>query len=87
VLTIIPEAYGEEKGQMRASLTRALAAFVKANPDVDRGRMLQVLENVDPLVIEKDARSFVGIKGGTHTAAMVEALERLYKSAGRKGAS
>src|SRR5690606_19559428 len=38
-LTVIPEAYPEERGQLRASLIKALAAFIKKHPDADRNRM------------------------------------------------
>ena len=83
-LTIIPEAYGDEKGQMRAMLIKGLVEFIKVNPDADRDRMIQVLQDIDPFKIEADARASVKINGGSSTAAIFTALERLYKSAGRK---
>jgi hypothetical protein len=85
-LTIIPEAYGDERGQMRASLIKALAEFVKSNPDAERSRMIEVLQGVVPQELEKDARSYMTIKGGTAKAAITEALERLHRNAERKGA-
>jgi hypothetical protein len=86
-LTIIPEAYPESEGQMRASIIKALAEFVKQHPDADRTRMVRVLEELDVETVEKDARSYVSISGGTTTNAIVGMLERLYKNAGRKGAA
>ena len=86
-LTIIPEAYGEKRGQMRANLIKALAEFIKVRPDTERGRMVEVLRGIDPEQLERDARSYMAIQGGTSKAAMTEALDRLYKSSGRKGAT
>jgi hypothetical protein len=86
-LTIIPEAYGDENGQLRSKFIKGLAAFRKANPDADRARMLKVLADVNPEQLEEDSRAAARVGGGTPTTAMVEALERLYKNAGRKGAA
>jgi hypothetical protein len=83
-LTIIPEAYGDTKGQMRASLIKGLVEFIKTYPDADRARMIEVLENLDPFKLEDDARASVKINGGNRNAAVFSALERLYKNAGRK---
>lgn len=84
VLTIIPEAYGDTKGQMRSMLIKGLAEFIKAYPDADRLRMVGVLEEIDPSKLEDDARASAKINGGSSTSAVFTALERLYKSAGRK---
>lgn len=84
-LTIIPEAYGDEKGQMRSSLIKALAEFAKCNPAADKQKMIGILRDLDPSDLQKDAQSYVSIKGGSTVAAMVMALDRLYKSATRKG--
>jgi hypothetical protein len=86
-LTIIPEAYGDKKGMMRAGLIKALTEFAKATPDVDRERMVKVLSGLDPFQLEYDARSYVSISGGSSVDAMVEAITRLYKNAGRKNAA
>jgi hypothetical protein len=83
-LTIIPEAYGDETCQLRPTLIKALVEFIKERPDTDRGRMVDVLRAVDPDELQRDARSYMAIKGGTSKAAMTEALDRRYKSAGRK---
>jgi hypothetical protein len=85
-LTAIPDAYGEEQGQLRASLIKAVAEFIKNNPEADRDRFVRMLGEHDPLELEQNARSYVAINGGTTTAAMLVALERHYKNAGRKGA-
>ena len=83
-LSIIPEAYGDMRVQMRAGIIKALAEFIKQHPETNRARMVAELEQIEVEGLEKDARSYVGIRGGTTTAAMIEALERLYKNAGRK---
>jgi hypothetical protein len=86
-LNIIPEAYGEKPGMMRAQLIKALTQFAKANPILEHDRMLKVLSGLDPMQLEADARSYVTIGGGTTLSAMVEAITRLYKNAGRKNAA
>jgi hypothetical protein len=86
-LTIIPEAYGEEKGQMRAALIKGLVEFVKTYPDADRDRMIGVLQSLDPFDLEADARASVKINGGNRTSAMFGALDRLYRNAGRKNSA
>jgi hypothetical protein len=72
VLKIIPEAFGDKKGMLRASMLKSIADFYKANPDVDRPRFMKVLAGIDPYQLETDARAYVSIKGGTSSAAMVE---------------
>lgn len=84
-LTAIPEAYGDAKGQMRGQMIVALAEFAKARPDFDRKRVMAVLTDLDPDHLAEDARAYKGIKGGTTVQGMVEALERVYEGAGRKG--
>jgi hypothetical protein len=86
-LTIIPESYGEKKGMLRALLIKALVEFAKVTADVDRARMVKVLSGLDPLQLENDARAYVTISGGTAVAAAVQALDRLYRNAGRKNAA
>ena len=86
-LKIIPDAYGDEKGMMRAMLIKSLTEFAKLTPDVDRERMLKVLAALDPLQLERDAQASVTINGGRSFTAMVEALNRLYRNAGRKNAA
>jgi hypothetical protein len=86
-LNIIPEAYGDKKGMMRASMVKALVHFAKVTPDIDQVRMLKVVSGIDPFQLEADARSYVSIGGGTSLAAMVEAITRLYKNSGRKNAA
>jgi ParB-like nuclease domain len=86
-LQIIPEAYGEKKGRMRAMLIKALVTFAKYSPDIDHQRMVKVLSGLDPLQLENDARAYVSISGGTPINAAVQALDRLYRNAGRKNAA
>lgn len=87
VLTIIPEAYGDERGQLRSSLIKALAEFIKLNPDCDRKRMVAALQDMDPDQMEEDARAAARVSGQKTTTVFFEALQRLYKNAGRKGAA
>jgi len=86
-LSIIPEAFGEKRGMLRASMIKALAEFIKLNPALDRPRFVQVLGKLDPVQMESDARSYVSIKGGTTSAAMVEVIDRAYRNSGRKNAA
>lgn len=46
--------------------------------------MIEVLQQIETETLEKDARSYVGISGGSISGAMIQALERLYRNAGRK---
>jgi hypothetical protein len=80
VLTIIPDAYGDRPGMLRANLIRVLARFLKANPDADREAMIATLQRLDMDDLEKDARTFRQIEGGTMAAAMLKVLERKYKA-------
>lgn len=82
-LTIIPEAYGEEKGALRGQFIAALVEFIKANPETDRARMVGVLADIDPDQLIEDARSYKSIQGGSSVNGMVQCLSRLYKNAGR----
>jgi hypothetical protein len=86
-LKIIPDAYGEKKGMMRAMLIKSLTEFAKQTPDVDRERMLKVLAALDPAQLESDAQASVTINGGRSLTAMAEAINRLYRNAGRKNAA
>ena len=44
-LTIILEACGEEKAQTLSSLIKALPEFLKANPALDREKMIDILRD------------------------------------------
>jgi hypothetical protein len=81
VLTVIPEAYGEQKGMLRPNLIRTLAKFVKANPDADRAAMVYALQEIDVNELEKDARGHRKIQGGTLADAMLTVVERKYNAA------
>ena len=80
VLTVIPEAYGDKPGMLRANLIRVLAQFIKANPNPDRAAMVAALQRLDIDDLENDARAFRQIEGGTLAAAMTKVLERKYKA-------
>ena len=87
VLTVIPEAYEDKPGMLRANLIRVLARWIKAHPDTDRERMVAALRTIDISDLERDARTFRSIQGGTMAEAMTTVLERAYKAASRKGAA
>jgi len=81
VLTIIPEAYGDEKGMLRPNLIRTLANFIKEKPDTDRAAMIHALQEIDVDELEKDARGHRKIQGGTMANAMLTVIERKYNAA------
>lgn len=54
---------------------KPLAEFAKTTPAADKGKMAKVLRDLNPVDLEKDARSYVSIKGGPMTAAIVIALD------------
>jgi hypothetical protein len=83
-LTIIRDAYGEEKGIMRASLVKAMIQFITIHADADRGIMIQALQNLDPEKIEDDARAAVRVSGGTTQENIMMQIDRKYKSLLRK---
>lgn len=84
-LSIIPEAYEDKKGQLRAQLIKALAEFIKREPDTERDVMVRTLRSIDPVKLEGNARAAVKINGGKSLDAYIHALDRAYKSAERKG--
>lgn len=81
VLTVIPAAYDDTPGMLRANLIRVLGQFIKANPNPDRDRIVEALRNIDLDDLEKDARTFRAIEGGTMAAAMLKVVERKYHAA------
>jgi hypothetical protein len=86
ILTIIPEAYGDKKGMLRANLIRTLAQFIKENPDADRTAMIEALQRTDIDELEKDARGYKQIQGGTIANAMLKVLEKKYNGKRRSAA-
>jgi len=87
-LTVIPEAYGDERGQMRAMLLKALAEFAKLHPGADRAVVVGMLGEVDPVEMEAAARAQVpAAKASNSLSAMVAALNELYASSTRSRAA
>lgn len=80
-LTMIPDAYGDRRGQMRAMLLKAMAEFSQRNPGADRSAMAMALQGVDPRKMEAEVRASVKIQGGDNVEIMVDMLEKLYKKA------
>jgi hypothetical protein len=62
-LTIIPDAYGDEKGWLRANLIKGLAAFIKERPDTNRDTMIAALQEIEVDQLERDARSYCAVEG------------------------
>lgn len=85
-LTAITEAYPDTPGMLRANLIRVVGQFIKAFPDADRQALVAALQGIDVDDLEKEARTFKQIQGGTTSAAMLAVLERQYKKALRKAA-
>jgi hypothetical protein len=84
VLTIIPDAYGEEKGQMRSMLIKALAAALKQDPQLDRDTMIEAPRQNDPEDLQTNAAACVRAQGGRALNYMVDILMRSYQAALRK---
>lgn len=86
-LSAIPAAYGEEKGQIRAMLVKTLAEFLRIHPEATEDTLIQILEDIVPEDLEKDARNYIKINGGTSLAAMIVGLETRYKKICRRGSA
>ena len=84
VLTIIPDAYGEEKGQMRSMLIKTLAATLKQDPKLDREGMIEALRQNDPEDLQTNAAACVRAQGGRALTYMVEIQMRSYHAAVRR---
>jgi hypothetical protein len=84
VLTIIPDAYCEEKGQMRSMLIKTLAATLKQDPKLDREGMIEALRQNDPEDLQTNAAACVRAQGGRALTYMVEILMRSYHAAVRR---
>jgi hypothetical protein len=82
-LTIILEAYGDERGCLRANLIKGLAAFIKERPGTNRETMIAALQEIEVDQLEKDARSYCAVEGGAVRNAIVRLLERKYNSVKR----
>ena len=77
---MIPEAYGDEPGVLRASLIQAMADWIKRHPDTDRGVMIETLQEIDLDELEKDARAYRAIEGKRVAEAIMLVLEKKYNS-------
>jgi hypothetical protein len=84
VLTIIPDAYGEEKGQMRSMLIKALALALKQDPKLDLEAMTEALRQNDPEDLHTNGAACVKAQGGRALNYMVDILMRSYQAALRK---
>jgi hypothetical protein len=82
-LTIIPEAYEDEPGVLRASLIKAMAEWIKLHPDTNRDIMIATLQNIDLDELEKDARAYRAIDGKRTPEAFMMVIERKYNAVKR----
>ena len=78
-VTIIPDAYGEARGMMRAMLLKALAEFSNRQPAADRQALCKALQGMDPRKMEADVRASQKIQGGGNVMIMCDILEKAYK--------
>jgi hypothetical protein len=86
VLTIIPDAYGDEKGQMRSALITTLASAITQDPKLDRAAMIDALRDNDPTDLQETARAIAKAQGGKVPQHMLDVLMRCYRSKLRKAA-
>jgi hypothetical protein len=82
-LTIIPEAYEDTPGVLRASLVKAMAEWIKVHPETNRGIMIRTLQDIDLDDLEKDARAYRAIDGKRTPEAFMTVIERKYNAAKR----
>lgn len=80
VLIIIPDAFPKIPGMLRPNLLRVLAQFIKEKPDADRAAMISALQGLDIEDLQKDARSYRQIEGGSISSAMLRVLEKRYNA-------
>lgn len=83
-LTIIPEAYGERRGQMRSCLIKMLAKFSKNNPGADREVAIRTLKTIDAKQFESEARISKKISRISTIDAMQISFMREYRRLGGK---
>jgi hypothetical protein len=83
-LTIIPEAYGDTPGVLRASLMKAMAEWIRTHPDTDRDTMIMTLQDIDLDDMEKDARAYRAIEGKRMPEAFMMVIEKKYNAAKRE---
>ncbi len=82
-LTVIPDAYADKPGCLRASLIKAMAEWIKRHPDTDRERMIATLREIDLDQLEKDARAYRAIENKRMPEAIMMVLEKKYNSSKR----
>ena len=81
IMNIIPAAYGEKTGCMRASFIKALVSFADENGELNHKCFLEVLKKIDVRQFEKEARVTHEMSGKGTIDVMVEFLRRKYKTA------
>lgn len=79
-LTIIPDAYGDKRGMMRASLIKAMAEWIKLYPGTVRDTMIRTLRDIDLDQLEKDARAYRAIERKSMPAAFMLVLEKKHNA-------
>jgi len=85
VLTIIPEAYPDALGMLKAQLIKALAEIYKDHHTVlDREDMIKTLQNIEIPDLLDHASTYREIQGGTTLNAIVQALKKNYNKYAKK---
>ena len=80
-LTIIPEAYDDTPGVLRATLIKTMAEWIAKHPDTDRGIMIRTLQDIDLDDLERNARACRVIDGRRMPEAFMAVIERKYNAA------
>lgn len=83
VLNLITDAYPEKPGMLRPNLIRVLAHFIKEKPDTNRNLMIEALQGLNIDELQRDARTYRQIEGGSTSSAMLRVLEKRYNAAKR----
>lgn len=85
-LQCIPEAYGDEVGQMRSHLIKALVMLRYERPDMNQKTMISVLEDVDPVELEVKSQAQARSGGGRTVELSKKTLATLYARHSRRAA-
>lgn len=77
-LLILRAAWPNDKDGLKGTLISSLARIAKNNPDMTRGRMVEVLQSTDRQGLTADAEAMRKIAGGDATTSITRTLAELY---------
>lgn len=83
VLNAIPAAYGQQNGQMRSGLLKALAEVVRSLKGITLPTLVRILQEIDPFDLEQQARAQVRAQGGATPSVMATALIKIHERISR----